>query len=238
MVRAVRPDGRRFDQLRPLEIIPGFQKHAEGSALVKLGDTWVLCSASVENGVPSFLTGKGQGWITAEYAMLPRSTHTRSKRDPGGRGKEIQRLIGRALRAAVDLKKLGERTIFVDCDVLCADGGTRVTSITGAWIAIGLALRTLIAQGKLADMGALRPPVAAVSVGIVDGEVVLDLPYVEDSKADVDLNVVMNGDGALIEVQGTAEGDTFSRTQLDAMLDLAALGIRELVAAQRAVVGL
>ena len=237
MVRAVRPDGRRFDQLRPLEIIPGFQKHAEGSALVKLGDTWVLCSASVENGVPPFLTGKGQGWITAEYAMLPRSTHTRSKRDPGGRGKEIQRLIGRALRAAVDLKKLGERTIFVDCDVLCADGGTRVTSITGAWIAIGLALRTLIAQGKLADMGALRPPVAAVSVGIVDGEVVLDLPYVEDSKADVDLNVVMNGDGALIEVQGTAEGDTFSRAQLDAMLDLAALGIRELVAAQRALVG-
>ncbi len=233
----VRPDGRRFDQLRPLEIIPGFQKHAEGSALVKLGDTWVLCSASVEHGVPPFLTGKGQGWITAEYAMLPRSTHTRSKRDPGGRGKEIQRLIGRALRAAVDLKKLGERTIFVDCDVLCADGGTRVTSITGAWIAIGLALRTLIAQGKLADMGALRPPVAAVSVGIVDGEVVLDLPYVEDSKADVDLNVVMNGDGAPIEVQGTAEGDTFSRTQLDAMLDLAALGIRELVAAQRAVVG-
>ena len=233
----MRPDGRRADELRPLEIIPGFQKHAEGSVLVKLGDTWVLCSASVENGVPSFLTGKGQGWITAEYAMLPRSTHTRSKRDPGGRGKEIQRLIGRALRAAVDLKKLGERTIFVDCDVLCADGGTRVTSITGAWIAIGLALRTLIAQGKLADMGALRPPVAAVSVGIVDGEVVLDLPYVEDSKADVDLNVVMNGDGALIEVQGTAEGDTFSRAQLDAMLDLAALGIRELVAAQRALVG-
>ena len=234
---AVRPDGRRHDQLRPLEIIPGFQKHAEGSALVKLGDTWVLCSASVEKGVPPFLVGKGKGWVTAEYAMLPRSTHTRSKRDPGGRGKEIQRLIGRALRAAVDLKKLGERTIFVDCDVLCADGGTRVTSITGAWIAIGLALRTLIAQGKLADMGALRPPVAAVSVGIVDGEVVLDLPYVEDSKADVDLNVVMNEAGGLIEVQGTAEGDTFSRTQLDAMLDLAAGGIRELTAVQRALVG-
>ncbi len=233
----MRPDGRRFDQLRPLEIIPGFQKHAEGSALVKLGDTWVLCSASVEKGVPPFLVGKGQGWITAEYAMLPRSTHTRSKRDPGGRGKEIQRLIGRALRAAVDLKQLGERTLTVDCDVLCADGGTRVTSITGAWIAIGLALRTLVARGDLADLSALRPPVAAVSVGIVDGEVVLDLPYVEDSKADVDLNVVMNADGALIEVQGTAEGDAFSRAQLDAMLDLAAVGIRELVAAQRAIVG-
>jgi len=163
----MRPDGRRPDELRPLEIIAGFQKHAEGSALVKLGDTWVLCSASVENGVPPFLAGKGQGWITAEYAMLPRSTHTRSKRDPGGRGKEIQRLIGRALRAAVDLKQLGERTITVDCDVLCADGGTRVTSITGAWIAIGLALKHLVARGTLADLSALKPPVAAVSVGLV-----------------------------------------------------------------------
>ncbi|HLL23071.1 MAG TPA: ribonuclease PH, partial [Kofleriaceae bacterium] len=136
-------DGRRADQLRPLEIIPNYQKHAEGSALVKLGDTWVLCAASVENGVPSFLVGKGQGWLTAEYAMLPRSTHTRSKRDSGGRGKEIQRLIGRSLRAAVDLEKLGERTIAIDCDVLCADGGTRVTSITGAWIALALALHKL-----------------------------------------------------------------------------------------------
>ena len=233
----MRIDGRRNDQLRPLEIIPGFQKHAEGSALVKLGDTWVLCSASVEKGVPPFLVGKGKGWVTAEYAMLPRSTHTRSKRDPGGRGKEIQRLIGRALRAAVDLDKLGERTIFVDCDVLCADGGTRCTSITGAWIAIGLALRTLIARGQLADMSALRPPVAAISVGIVDGEVVLDLPYLEDSKADVDLNVVMSEDGGLIEVQGTAEGATFSRPQLDAMLDIATIGIRELTVAQRALVG-
>ena len=233
----MRIDGRRNDQLRPLEIIPGFQKHAEGSALVKLGDTWVLCSASVEKGVPPFLVGKGKGWVTAEYAMLPRSTHTRSKRDPGGRGKEIQRLIGRALRAAVDLEQLGERTIFVDCDVLCADGGTRCTSITGAWIAIGLALRTLIARGQLTDMSALRPPVAAISVGIVDGEVVLDLPYLEDSKADVDLNVVMSEDGGLIEVQGTAEGATFSRPQLDAMLDIATIGIRELTVAQRALVG-
>lgn len=234
----MRPDGRRPDQLRSLEIVTGFQKHAEGSALVKLGDTWVLCSASVENNVPPFLAGKGQGWITAEYAMLPRSTHTRSKRDPGGRGKEIQRLIGRALRAAVDLKQLGERTITVDCDVLCADGGTRVTSITGAWIAIALALQNLVGRGLLADLSALRPPVAAVSVGIVDGEVVLDLPYVEDSKAEVDMNVVMAEGGALIEVQGTAEGAPFSRAQLATMLDLAEVGIRTLTAAQRGAVGL
>ena len=221
-------DGRRPDQLRPLEIIPNYQMHAEGSALVKLGNTWVLCAASVEQGVPPFLVGKGQGWLTAEYAMLPRSTHTRSKRDPGGRGKEIQRLIGRSLRAAVDLKKLGERTIAVDCDVLCADGGTRVTSITGAWIALALALYKL----GLADV-ALKPPVAAVSVGVVNGEVVLDLPYTEDSKADVDMNVVGSEDGTLIEVQGTAEHGTFDRKQLDAMLDLASVGIRQLAAAQR-----
>jgi ribonuclease PH len=231
-----RPDGRRPDQLRSLDIIPGFQKHAEGSVLVKLGDTWVLCSASVEESVPAFLAGKGKGWITAEYAMLPRSTHTRSKRDPGGRGKEIQRLIGRALRAAVDLRALGERTLTVDCDVLNADGGTRVTSITGAWMAIGLAMRQLVTAGTLKDMSALKPPVAAVSVGIVDGEVVLDLPYVEDSRADVDMNVVMTEDGGLIEVQGTAEGEQFSRAQLNQMLDLAAGGIALLTAAQRKVV--
>ena len=233
----MRPDGRRTDQLRSLEIITGFQKHAEGSALVKLGDTWVLCAASVEDRVPPFLTGKGKGWITAEYAMLPRSTHTRSKRDPGGRGKEIQRLIGRALRAAVDLDKLGERTITVDCDVLCADGGTRVTSITGAWVAIAIAMRGLVARGALPDLAALKPPVAAVSVGIVDGAVVLDLPYVEDSRAEVDMNVVMAEDGQLIEVQGTAEGAPFSRAQLTSMLDLAEVGIRALTAAQRAAVG-
>ncbi|MBK9032629.1 MAG: ribonuclease PH [Myxococcales bacterium] len=233
----MRPDGRRHDQLRSLEIITGYQKHAEGSALVKLGDTWVLCAASVEKGVPPFLAGKGTGWLTAEYAMLPRSTHTRTKRDPGGRGKEIQRLIGRALRAAVDLDKLGERTLAVDCDVLCADGGTRVTSITGAWVAVALALRTLVARGVLADLSALRPPVAAVSVGIVDGAVVLDLPYVEDSRADVDMNVVMTEDGKLIEVQGTAEGAAFTRAQLTAMLDVAEVGIRTLTAAQRAAVG-
>ena len=229
-------DGRRPDQLRPLEIIPNYQKHAEGSALVKLGDTWVLCAASIEEGVPAWMAGKGKGWLTAEYAMLPRATHTRSKRDPGGRGKEIQRLIGRSLRAAVDLKQLGERTIAVDCDVLCADGGTRVTSITGAWIALALAIGKLVKTGVLPNANALKPPVAAVSVGIVGGEVVLDLPYVEDSKADVDMNVVGSEDGSLIEVQGTAEHGTFDRKQLDAMLDLASAGIRQLAAAQREIV--
>jgi ribonuclease PH len=229
----MRPDGRRPDQLRPLEIVTGFQKHAEGSALIKLGDTHVLCAASIEKGVPGFLAGKGQGWLTAEYAMLPRSTHTRSKRDPGGRGKEIQRLIGRSLRCAVDLAQLGEYTIHVDCDVLQADGGTRVASITGAWVACALAIGKLVKVGKLANASALRPPVAAVSVGVVDGEVVLDLPYIEDSKADVDMNVVGDDSGKLIEIQGTAEHNTFDRAQLDAMLDLALAGIQELVAAQR-----
>ena len=236
-LRAMRPDGRRPDQLRPLEISTGFQKHAEGSALVKLGDTWVLCAASVEEGVPPFLKGKNQGWLTAEYAMLPRSTHTRSKRDPGGRGKEIQRLIGRSLRAAVDLDQLGERTINVDCDVLNADGGTRVSSITGAWVACALAIKKLVGQGLLKDMSALRPPVAAVSVGIVNGEVVLDLPYKEDSTADVDMNVVGDEAGNLIEVQGTAEHATFDRKQLDAMLDLALAGIKQLAVAQRQAAG-
>jgi len=233
----MRFDGRRPDQLRSLEIIPHYQKHAEGSALIKLGDTWVLCAASVEEGVPSWMKGKGTGWLTAEYAMLPRSTHTRSKRDPGGRGKEIQRLIGRSLRAAVDLALLGERTIAVDCDVLCADGGTRVASITGAWIALALAIDKLVKDGKLANHAALKPPVAAVSVGVVNGEVVLDLPYEEDSKADVDMNVVGTEDGTLIEVQGTAEHGTFDRKQLDAMIDLATIGIKQLAIVQRKVAG-
>jgi len=193
----------------------------------------VLCAASVTEGVPRWRQGSGLGWLTAEYAMLPRSTHTRSKRDPGGRGKEIQRLIGRSLRAAVDLRQLGERTIHVDCDVLSADGGTRVCSITGAWVACALAIGKLVARGDLADMRALLPPVAAVSVGIVGGEVVLDLPYIEDSKADVDMNVVGDAAGKLIEVQGTAEHATFDRKQLDAMLDLALAGIAQLAAAQR-----
>jgi ribonuclease PH len=226
----MRSDGRTATQLRPIEIITGFQKHAEGSALLKQGDTWVLCAVSVESSVPGFLVGKGKGWLTAEYAMLPRSTHTRSKRDPGGRGKEIQRLIGRSLRAAVDLKKLGENTLTVDCDVLQADGGTRCASITGAWVAVALALK------KLGLSAALQPPIAAVSVGVVDGEVVVDLPYVEDSRAEVDANVVMTADGKLIEVQGTAEDGAYTRAQLDQMLDAAAAGIQQLNALQRAAV--
>jgi ribonuclease PH len=229
-----RPDGRAPDQLRPIEIVTGFQKHAEGSALIKVGETWVLCSASVEEGVPPFLANRGVGWVTAEYAMLPRATHTRSRRDPGGRGKEIQRLIGRSLRAAVDTGWLGERTLYVDCDVLQADGGTRVASITGAWVAIALAVRRLVDQGTLAaEAEVLAEPMAAVSVGVIDGEVRLDLPYVEDSAAEVDMNVVMTESGKLIEIQGTAEKQAFTREQLDAMLDLAAAGIRSLCAAQR-----
>jgi ribonuclease PH len=227
----MRPDGRRPDQIRPIEILTNFQKHAEGSALIKQGDTWVLCAVSVEKGVPPFLVGKGTGWLTAEYAMLPRSTHTRTKRDPGGRGKEIQRLIGRSLRAAVDLDKLGEVTLAVDCDVVQADGGTRTASITGAWVALALAVK----KAGL-DPAALRPPVAAISVGIIDGECRVDLPYAEDSRAEVDLNVVMTADGKLIEVQGTAEREAFSRQQLDQMVDAATAGIRELNALQRAAV--
>jgi len=227
-----RPDGRRADELRPIEIITGFQKHAEGSALIKQGDTWVLCAVSAEPGVPPFLAGKGKGWLTAEYAMLPRSTHTRTRRDPGGRGKEIQRLIGRALRAAIDLEKLGEVTLAVDCDVLQADGGTRCASITGAWVALALALR------KLSLEAALRPPIAAVSAGVVDGEVVVDLPYLEDARAEVDMNVVMTADGQIIEVQGTAEGKPFPRRDLDRMIDAAAAGIQALNVWQRQAVGM
>jgi ribonuclease PH len=228
-----RPDGRANDELRPTAIETGFQKYAEGSALVRAGDTWVLCAASVEEGVPSFLEGRGVGWVTAEYAMLPRATHTRSGRMPGGRGKEIQRLIGRALRAAVDTAALGPRTITVDCDVLQADGGTRVASITGAYVAVSLAARSLAARGLLAaGARVMREPVAAVSVGIVDGEPRLDLPYLEDARAEVDMNVVMTRSGRLVEVQGTAERDPFSRAQLDALLDLATRGIARLCEAQ------
>jgi ribonuclease PH len=233
-----RPDGRRADQLRPTEILTGFQKYAEGSALIKTGDTWVLCAASLVEGVPHFLEGKGTGWITAEYAMLPRSTHTRTDRNGGGRAKEIQRLIGRALRAAVNLEALGPRTLTVDCDVLQADGGTRTAAITGAWVAVALALGKLVAAGKLGSVEAvLRQPVAAVSVGIVDGEPRLDLPYAEDARADVDMNVVMTASGELIEVQGTAEGATFSRAELDRLLDLATGGIAQLGRHQREALG-
>ena len=223
-----RPDGRKNDELRPVEIVPGFQRHPEGSVLIKTGHTWVLCAASVEDGTPPFVR-EGKGWVTAEYAMLPRSTHTRSGRSPGGRGKEIQRLIGRALRAAVDTSKLGERTVTIDCDVLQADGGTRVASITGAWVALAMALRKV---GVSPD--ALGEPLAAVSVGIIDGEPRLDLPYEEDVAAEVDMNVVMTESGKLVEVQGTAERAVFDRKQLDRLLDLATAGVERLCAAQRA----
>lgn len=234
----LRPDHRKNDELRPVEITTGFQKYAEGSALIKLGDTWVLCAASVEENVPPFLMKEGQeasGWVTAEYAMLPRSTHTRSRRADGGRVKEIQRLIGRAMRAAVNLRALGPRTITVDCDVLQADGGTRVAAVTGAYVAISLAVERLMASGLLPKHGppVMSEPTAAISVGIVDGELRLDLAYQEDSKAEVDMNIVMAESGKLIEVQGTAEREPFSREQLSGLLDLATLGIRSLCQAQR-----
>ncbi len=229
-----RPDGRANDTLRPIEIITGFQKHAEGSVLIKAGNTWVLCAASVAGKVPPFMAGKGTGWVTAEYAMLPRSTHTRTSRNPGGRGKEIQRLIGRALRAAVNMDALGERMITIDCDVLQADGGTRCASITGGWIALALAVRKLVAAGELTSLEEVLPaPLAAVSVGIIDGEVRLDLPYEEDSQAEVDMNVVMTEGGDIIEVQGTAERAPFSHAQLNQMVELAAAGVADLCAAQR-----
>ncbi len=229
-----RKDGRATDQLRSLTIETGFQRHPEGSALIKCGTTWVLCAASVEDGVPGFLAGRGKGWVTAEYAMLPRSTHTRSGRSPGGRGKEIQRLIGRSLRAAVNLENLGDRTITIDCDVLSADGGTRTASVTGGWVALAIAVKRLVAEGKLPSLeSVLAQPIAAVSVGIIDGEPRLDLPYEEDVRADTDMNIVMTETGNLIEIQGTAEGATFSRDELGLLLDLATKGIGELCAAQR-----
>ena len=228
----MRPDGRRPDELRPLTITPDWLRDPEGSALIRAGETWVICTASVEEKVPPFLKDSGKGWVTAEYAMLPRSTNTRSGRQPGGRGKEIERLIGRALRASIDMTKLGQRTITIDCDVLQADGGTRTAAITGGYVALALACRRLVAKELLAKSPLLHE-VGAVSVGIVDGEARLDLPYVEDSAAEVDMNIVMTSDNKLVEVQGTAEHGTFDRAQLDALLDLATGGIEQLVAAQR-----
>ena len=227
----MRPDGRRPDELRPITIEPDYLKDPEGSALIKAGATWVLCTASVEERVPPFLRDAGTGWVTAEYAMLPRATNTRGSRSHSGRGKEIERLIGRALRASIDLKRLGPRTITVDCDVLQADGGTRTASITGGFVALALAARRI--ADRLGERSAIREEVAAVSVGIIDGEARLDLPYVEDSKAEVDMNVVVTAAGRFVEVQGTGEQSTFDRAQLDAMCDLATLGCRQLVEAQR-----
>jgi len=237
MTTANRPSGRRADELRKVTITRNFTRHAEGSVLVEFGDTKVLVTASVEEGVPGFLRGMGQGWLTAEYGMLPRSTHTRTAREAAkgkqsGRTLEIQRLIGRSLRAVTDLEALGERTVQIDCDVLQADGGTRTAAITGACVAVHDAFSKLVAEGKVARHP-LREFVAAVSVGIYDGAPVLDLDYPEDSACDTDMNVVMTASGGFVEVQGTAEGTPFARAEMDALLGLAERGIAQLVAAQR-----
>jgi ribonuclease PH len=237
-----RPSGRRPDEARALRITRHFTRHAEGSVLIEVGETRVLCTASVEENVPPFLRGRGQGWVTAEYGMLPRSTHTRSAREAAkgkqsGRTQEIQRLIGRSLRSVTDLAALGERQITLDCDVLQADGGTRCASITGACIALHDALAGLVDKGLL-PANPLRELVAAVSVGVFDGTPVLDLDYPEDSACDTDMNVVMTASGGLCEIQGTAEGTPFSRKELDALMDLAQGGIDALVAAQREALGL
>jgi ribonuclease PH len=233
-----RPDGRSVDELRKLDLEIGFVKHAEGSCLVRMGETWVLCTASVEDGVPAFLKGQGQGWVTAEYGMLPRSTTTRTRRSlGGGRQLEIQRLIGRSLRAVTDMKALGDRTITLDCDVLQADGGTRTAAITGACVALFEACERLRRSDLLAKWP-LKELVAAISVGIVRGTAVLDLPYAEDSSADVDMNVVMTASGKFVEVQGTAEAHPFDDGQLARLLDLARGGIAQLVARQREALGL
>src|SRR6476659_7764988 len=237
MTPVVRPDGRMPAQLRPVSITRGYTRHAEGSVLVEFGGTRVLCTASVENRVPGFLRGKGEGWVTAEYGMLPRATHTRSDREAargkqGGRTLEIQRLIGRALRACVDRNALGERTITLDCDVLQADGGTRTAAITGAYVALVDAVRQL-QQRREITKDPIFGAVAAVSVGIYKGVPVLDLDYAEDSACDTDMNVVMNDGGGFIELQGTAEGHAFRRDELDALLALAETGIGELLVAQR-----
>ena len=236
-----RTSGRAAAALREVQIVRGFTRHAEGSVLIECGDTRVLCTASVEAKVPGFLKGAGQGWLTAEYGMLPRSTHTRSDREAArgkqsGRTQEIQRLIGRSLRSVFDLKALGERTITLDCDVLQADGGTRCASITGAFVAACDAVASLMKAGLL-ERSPVRDLVAAVSVGIVAGTPVLDLDYLEDSGCDTDLNVVMTGRGGFVEVQGTAEGEPFSREQLDSLIALAGQGIARLVATQRDALG-
>lgn len=235
----MRPSGRSADQMRTIRLTPEFTQHAEGSVLVEFGATRVLATASVESKVPKFLKGKSEGWVTAEYGMLPRATHTRNPREAArgrqsGRTMEIQRLIGRSLRAVVDRSALGERTITVDCDVLQADGGTRTAAITGGYVALALATQRLVKQGDLAQ-SPIHGQVAAVSVGLCDGTAVLDLDYAEDAEAETDMNIVMNEAGGLIEIQGTAEGHAFLRAELDQLLDLAGRGIEELLQAQRAV---
>ncbi len=233
----MRPSQRQPAQLREVRITRQYTCHAEGSVLIEMGNTKVLCTASIEESVPSFLRGKGQGWVTAEYGMLPRSTHTRTAREAAkgkqsGRTLEIQRLIGRSLRAVTDLVALGERQITLDCDVLQADGGTRCASITGAWLALNDACAQLVAQGKL-DANPVRDHVAAVSVGIFEGQLVLDLDYPEDSGCDTDMNVVMTGSSGIVEIQGTAEGEPFTRAQMNQLVDMAEAGIKELIARQK-----
>jgi ribonuclease PH len=227
----MRPDGRKPDELRLVRITPDYNRYAEGSVLVEFGETKLICTASVENKVPPFLERQNKGWVTAEYGMLPRSTHTRSGRNPGGRGQEIQRLIGRALRAAVATKLLGERQITVDCDVIQADGGTRTAAITGGWVALALAVRRLVAKEKLKDP--MRRMICAVSTGLVEGEARLDLAYAEDSSADVDFNFVLTDNGNFVEIQGTAEGEPFSPDDYQRLLALARKGAAELFAAQK-----
>jgi ribonuclease PH len=229
-----RPDGRKPDELRVITIKPDFNRYAEGSVLVSFGETQVICTASVEEKVPPFLEGKGKGWVTAEYAMLPRSTHTRSGRNPGGRGQEIQRLIGRALRAAVDMKALGPRQITVDCDVIQADGGTRTAAITGGFVALALAVRRLKKSGKItASKDPIKQAVAAISCGIIDGEARVDLPYVEDSNAEADCNFVMTEGGGFVEIQATAEKDSFSPEQYGQLVALATGAMKTLMQRQR-----
>ena len=233
----MRIDGRAVDALRPVVVTPGYVLHPEGSVLIDMGQTRVLCNATVDERVPSWLAGRGQGWVTAEYALLPRSTHVRTSRETRGlrgRTQEIRRLIGRSLRMSVNLDLLGERQVIVDCDVIQADGGTRTASVTGGYVALALALNKLIQAGEIPET-ALRTPVAAVSVGVVDGETMLDLCYEEDRRADVDFNVVMTGEGEFVEVQGTAEGSCFSRDTVDRLLDLATRGIEQLLDVQQSV---
>jgi len=237
----IRPSQRAHNQLRDVEIIRHYTKHAEGSVMVKFGDTHVLCTASVDEKVPGFLKGKGQGWVTAEYGMLPRSTGSRMDREAArgkqsGRTQEIQRLIGRSLRAIIDLEKLGERSIQIDCDVIQADGGTRTASITGAYVALHDAITTLLKSGKITE-SPLKDSVAAISVGVYQGAPVLDLDYIEDSDCDTDMNVVMTGSGGFVEIQGTAEGEPFARDAMNAMLDLALHGISQLTIKQKEVLG-
>jgi ribonuclease PH len=240
-VKFMRPDERKAYQLREIKIIRNFIKNAEGSVLIEMGETKVICTASIEERVPPFLKDQNKGWVTGEYSMLPRSTHTRSARESakgrvGGRTHEIQRLIGRALRSVVDLEALGERTVWLDCDVIQADGGTRTASITGAFVALKDAVHYAL-ENKLIDRQPIKDYLAAVSVGVIEGEPRLDLSYAEDSAAEVDMNIVMTGAGKFIEVQGTAETEPFSREHLDELLDLAAKGIKEIMSFQKEVLG-